>query len=195
MALGATHIEPADTMESQDLKDLSEVLFTGDQIAARVAALGEYISQEYQGKNLVIIGVLKGVVLFLADLMREIRIPVQFDVVGASSYRSGKDAAPQVSITKDLDIDLHGKDVLILEDIYDTGRTLQVVYEMVKLYNPASIEVCALLYKTIPRERVMPVKYVGFEIGNVFVVGYGLDYKERYRNLRCIGVLNPEIYE
>ncbi len=175
--------------------DLARVLFTSEQIATRIAELGEKISHDYQGKDLVIVGVLKGVVFFLSDLSRQISIPHQFDLVGTHSYRNGTTPNAQVSITKDVDLDVQGKDVLLVEDIYDTGNTLLLVYDLLKMYRPNSLEVCSLLYKNRKRDRTLPIKYVGFEIEDVFVVGFGLDFKENYRNLDCIGVLHPEIYQ
>ncbi len=176
--------------------DLERVLLNQDQITEKVEELGERISHDYAGKDLVLIGVLKGVLMFLADLSREIKIPHQLDLVGAQSYREGNRPASQVVLTKDVEFDLHGRDVLIIEDIYDTGHTLGVLHEMIKMHRPASLEICALLHKTKQRDRApLPCKYVGFEIPDVFVVGYGLDYKERYRNLKCVGVLNPDLYQ
>lgn len=174
--------------------DLARVLLTGDEIADRVAELGEQISTDYAEKDLVLVGVLKGVIFFLGDLSREISIPHQFDLVGASSYKGGTQPTANVTITKDIDLDLHGKDVLLVEDIYDSGHTLQVVHEMLKTYKPASLKVCALLVKKRERPNPLKIDYTGFEIEDVFVVGYGLDHAEKYRNLKCIGVLHPEVY-
>lgn len=174
--------------------DLARVLLTGDELADRVAELGEQISRDYAGKDLILVGVLKGVIFFLGDLSREISIPHQFDLVGAQSYKGGTKPATNVTITKDIDLDLHGKDVLLVEDIYDSGHTLKVVHEMIMTYKPASLKICALLVKKRERANVLPIDYKGFEIEDVFVVGYGLDHAEKYRNLKCIGVLHPEVY-
>jgi hypoxanthine phosphoribosyltransferase len=175
-------------------QDLERVLFSREMIAERVHELGQQISKDYQGKNLVLVGILKGGILFLSDLSRELSIPHQFDLVGAESYKGGTQPTPEVRITKDIDLSIEGRDVLLVEDIYDTGNTLRVLRDMLKIYRPASIEICALLSKRKNRSEKMDLKYVGFDIDDVFVVGYGLDYKERYRNLRCIGVLHPEFY-
>ncbi|MBI1785172.1 hypoxanthine phosphoribosyltransferase [Candidatus Sumerlaeota bacterium] len=175
--------------------DLARILLTGTEIASRVADLGSRISHDYQGKDLVLVGVLKGVIFFLSDLSREISIPHSFDLVGAQSYKSGVKSSGQVSITKDIDLELQGRDVLLVEDIYDTGGTIHLVHDMIRMYRPNSLEVCTLLYKKCKRTKTLPIKYVGFEIEDVFVVGYGLDYKEKYRSLKCIGVLHPEVYQ
>ncbi len=173
---------------------LERILFTQAQIAERVDELGRRISEDYQGKDLVLIGILKGGILFLSDLSRAITIPHQFDLVGAESYKGGTQPTANIRVTKDIDLSIQGRHVLLIEDIYDTGNTLRVLREMLQIYRPQSIEICALLAKRKPRPHPIPIKYVGFEIDDVFVVGYGLDYKERYRNLRCIGVLHPEFY-
>lgn len=175
-------------------EDLSEVLFDEEEIRAAVERIGARISEDYRDRDLVLVGVLKGSLFFLADLSRAISVPHQFDLVGAHSYRGVK-PSEQVTVDKDISLDLRGRDVLIVEDIYDSGKTLKVVYDMVRLYQPANVEICALISKNVPREADLPVKYVAFEIEDVFVVGYGLDYRERYRHLKCIGALNPEVYE
>jgi hypoxanthine phosphoribosyltransferase len=174
--------------------DIEEVLFTAEQIAQRNAEIGAQISRDYADKDLILISILKGGVLFLADLTRQITIPHGIELVGASSYKGGVQASGGVRITKDVDQSLHNKDVLLIEDIYDTGNTLHVVYELLKIHRPASVEVCAMLRKNKPHFQKLDVKYVGFDIEDVFVVGYGLDYKEIYRNLPCIGVLKREKY-
>jgi hypoxanthine phosphoribosyltransferase len=176
------------------LQDLIAVLLTPEQIAARVAELGEEISRDYAGREPVLVSVLKGGVVFLADLMRAVTIPHQIELVGASTYKGGTVPTPSVRVTKDVDTALAGRDVLLVEDIYDTGNTLHVAYDLLDLHHPASLEICALLVKRKPHMQRLSVKYLGFEIDDQFVVGYGLDYKERYRNLPCIGVLNPELY-
>lgn len=183
---------PSASLEQE--RDLEKVLFSREQIASRVRELAAEISNDYQGRNLVLIGILKGGILFLSDLSRELTIPHQFDLVGAESYKGGTRPTPEVRITKDIDLSIEGKDVLLVEDIYDTGNTLKVLQDMLRIYRPASIEICAFLSKQKDRPQQIPIKYVGFDIDDVFVVGYGLDYKERYRNLQCIGVLHPEMY-
>lgn len=175
-------------------EDIERVLFDEAAIRARVAELGRKISEDYKGRPLVLIGVLKGSLFFLSDLSRKIEIPHKLDLVGARSY-VGAGSSGSVSVTKDLDFELRGKDVLIVEDIYDSGRTLKVIRDMVALERPASIEICAMLWKDLPsRACDLEVRYVGFHVENVFVVGYGLDYLERYRHLDYIGVLSPEVY-
>lgn len=175
-------------------QDLEQILYSREQIASRVKEIASRISEDYQGKNLVLIGILKGGILFLSDLSRELGIPHEFDLVGAESYKGGTQPTPEVRITKDIDLSIEGKHVILVEDIYDTGNTLRVLRKMLNIYRPASIEICAFLAKQKDRRDPIQIRYVGFEIDDVFVVGYGLDYKERYRNLQCIGVLHPELY-
>lgn len=186
-----TELPPADPQ----LADLDQILFSKGQIAARVTELGEQIAEDYRDKNLVLVGILKGSMMFLSDLSRAIRIPHEYDLVGAHSYKGGTKPTEHVSITKDLDINVEGRDVILIEDIYDTGNTLATIHTMIGLYHPKSLAIASFLYKARPRARPLDIKYVGFEIDEVFVVGYGLDYRERYRNLPCIGVLNSEIYQ
>lgn len=175
--------------------DVAEVLHDEKAISARVAELGRQISRDYAGRRLVLIGVMKGGIVFLSDLTRAISIPHEFDLVGAQSYRNGTTPAPQVTITKDIDLDIKGCDVLLIEDIYDTGHTLKVIHDLIELSRPASLEVCAFLVKKKERPYDLKPKYSGFEIDDVFVVGYGLDYKEKYRNLKSIAKLDPEVYQ
>ncbi|HOE62615.1 MAG TPA: hypoxanthine phosphoribosyltransferase [Candidatus Sumerlaeota bacterium] len=175
--------------------DLQETLFTEEQILRRIQELAREIEKNYKGKNLVLVSILKGGVVFLADLTREVRIPHAYDLVGASSYGAQIYSTGQVIITKDVTVPLKGKHVLLIEDIYDSGTTLKVVKDLLDVHSPASVEICALLWKEKKKRRhEIPIKYIGFKIPDVFVVGYGLDYNEKYRNLRCIGVLKPEIY-
>jgi hypoxanthine phosphoribosyltransferase len=177
-------------------RDLERVLLSKDEIAVRIAALGAEISRDYAGKDLLLVSVLKGSVVFLADLMRALDIPAEIDFLAVSSYGSGSKTSGVVKITKDLDRPLAGKDVLIIEDILDSGRTLSYIRDLVGGRNPASLEICTLLDK--PERRAAGVKvdcrYTGFTIPDAFVVGCGLDYAERYRNLPYIGVLSPQIY-
>ena len=177
------------------LNDLEKVLIDQEALQARVVELGQQISCDYAGKDLVLVSVLKGGIIFLADLSRAITVPHAYELVGASSYKGGTSPTPHVRITKDVDENLQDKHILLIEDIYDTGNTLHVVHELLGLHRPASIGVCALLWKDKPGRPDLEIKYRGFEIDDVFVVGYGLDYKEKYRNLNCIGVLKPEIYQ
>ena len=176
-------------------KDLEYILLTEEQIQKRIAEMAEEITRDYTGKDLVLISILKGGVLFLADMTRQIPIPHAYDLVGAASYGAQTTSSGHVIITKDTTILLKDKQVLIIEDIYDTGTTLKVVKDLLEVHSPAQVEVCALIWKDKKTRRPeIPIKYIGFKIPDVFVVGYGQDYNERYRNLRCIGVLKPEIY-
>ncbi|HOE97451.1 MAG TPA: hypoxanthine phosphoribosyltransferase [Candidatus Sumerlaeota bacterium] len=177
------------------LQDLERVLISEGELADRIERLGAEISRDYAGRDLVLISVLKGGIVFLADLMRRITIPHAIELVGASSYKGGTVALGGVRVTKDVDQSIAGKDVLLVEDIYDTGNTLHVIHDLLRLHNPASLEICALLRKTKPQVQKLGVRYLGFDIDDVFVVGYGLDFKERYRNLPCIGVLKHALYE
>lgn len=181
--------------EEKDLSnDLERILYTEDQIRDRVAELGRQISDDYRGKPLVLISILKGGIMFLADLTRTITIPHAFDLMGASSYK-GTRSSGKVIITKDTELDIQGKDVLLVEDILDSGHTLSVIIELLKIQDPASVEICCLLDKKRERKLTVPLRYTGFEIPDEFVVGYGLDYNEHYRNLSGIGILKPEIYQ
>lgn len=180
--------------ENELYADLERVLFDREAIQTRVRELGRQISEDYRGKELVLISVIKGGIVFLSDLMRAITIPHAFDLMGASSYRGGTRSTGRVIITKDAELDLRGKHILLVEDILDSGHTLNVICELLRIQEPASLEICSLLNKNRKRDFNIPLKYVGFEIPDEFVVGYGLDYKEHYRNLSCIGVLKPEVY-
>jgi hypoxanthine phosphoribosyltransferase len=172
---------------------VGEVLIDEPTLQTRIAELGEEISSDYAGKDLLLIGVLKGAVFFMADLMRSLTVPCEVDFMAISSYGAETDSSGVVRILKDLDIPLQGRDVLIVEDIIDSGLTLSYLMRNLLARDPGSLEVCALLTKPGRREIEVPVKYVGFEIPNRFVVGYGLDYAERYRNLRYVGVLNEDL--
>lgn len=167
---------------------LEKVLFSGDQIQKRVFELGSKISEDYSGQRPVLVGVLRGVMCFMADLMRHISLPVSVDFMSISYY--GHQSA--VRITKDLDLDLAGRHVLMVEDIVDTGMTLNYLLQYLSSKGPASLEVCALLDKRARRIADTPIKYVGFEVPDEFLVGYGLDYMEEYRNLPFIGILRPK---
>ena len=184
---------PSET-ENELYTDLERVLHSEDEIQIRVRELGKQISEDYAGKPLVLISILKGGIVFLADLMRSITIPHAFDLMGASSYKGTTRSSGKVIITKDAELDLRGKHVLLVEDILDTGITLNVICELLKIQDPLSLEICCLLNKCRDRTVSIPLRYTGFEIPDEFVVGYGLDYREHYRNLSCIGVLKPEVY-
>ena len=170
-----------------------EVLIDEPTLQSRIIELGEEISNDYAGKDLLLVGVLNGAVFFMADLMRSLTVPCEVDFMAISSYGAETDSSGVVRILKDLDIPLQGRDVLIVEDIIDSGLTLSYLMRNLRARDPASLEVCALLTKPGRREIEVPVKYVGFEIPNRFVIGYGLDYAERYRNLRYVGVLNEDL--
>ena len=172
---------------------VGEVLIDEDTLRTRVAELGAEVSGDYEGRDLLLIGVLKGAVFFMADLMRHITVPCEVDFMAISSYGDSTDTSGIVRILKDLDINIAGRDVLVVEDIIDSGLTLSYLIRNLEAREPASLEVCALLTKPERREIDVPVRYVGFEIPNRFVIGYGLDFGERYRNLPYVGVLDPAL--
>ena len=172
---------------------VSEVLIDEERLRSRVAELGEEVSADYVGRDLLLIGVLKGAVFFMADLMRHLTVACEIDFMAISSYGAATDSSGVVRILKDLDINIAGRDVLVVEDIIDSGLTLSYLMRNLEAREPASLEICALLTKPERREIDVPVRYVGFEIPNRFVVGYGLDFAERYRNLPYVGVLDPEL--
>lgn len=176
-------------------KDIQEILLTQEQIQNRIRELGEVLTAEYAGKNPVVIGVLKGVVVFYADMIRQINVPCQMDFMWITSYE-GTDSTGKMNMKKDLSVDIKGRHVLILEDIFDTGNSLNFTVNHLMKKEPASLKVCTLLDKPSRRnpEITLQADYVGFEIPNAFVVGYGLDYNEYYRNLPYIGILKPEVY-
>lgn len=175
-------------------QDVLKVLFNEKEIKDKVKELGKKISDDYKDKDLVLITVLKGAVIFLSDLMREIDVHCDIDFMVVSSYGSGTKTSGVVKIKKDVDVNIEGRDIVIIEDILDSGMTLQYIMGILQSRNPNSIEVCTLLNKPARREVDMSIKYNGFTIPDEFVVGYGLDYSEKYRNLPYIGVLKPEIY-
>ena len=173
---------------------MERILFTEEELAARVRELGARITRDYAGKDLVIASVLRGSFIFMADLTRAIELPLTVDFMAVSSYGAGTVSSGQVEIKKDLSDSIEGKDLLIVEDILDSGNTLYYLIDVLEARKPASIRICTLLDK--PERRIKPIKadYMGFTIPDAFVVGYGLDYDERYRNLPYIGVLKPEVY-
>ena len=177
-------------------KDIQEVMFSEEQIKARVKELGETLSREYAGKNPVVVGVLKGVVIFYADIVRAMDVPCQMDFMWISSYE-GTNSTGKMQVKKDVSADLKGRHVLIVEDIFDTGRSLQYTYEHLLSKEPASVRICTFLDKPERRDPAVTVQadYTGFEVPNEFVVGYGMDFNEKYRNLPYIGILKPEAYE
>ena len=172
---------------------VGEVLIDRETLAARVAELGAEVSVDYEGRDLLLIGVLKGAVFFMADLMRHLTVPCEVDFMAISSYGDATDSSGIVRILKDLDINIEGRNVLVVEDIIDSGLTLSYLIRNLESREPATLEVCALLTKPSRREIDVPVRYVGFEIPNKFVVGYGLDFAERYRNLPYVGVLDEHL--
>jgi hypoxanthine phosphoribosyltransferase len=176
-------------------RNIEKILLTEEQIKNRIEELGKELSAEYAGKNPVIVGVLKGVVVFYADMIRQIKVPCQMDFMWISSY-AGTNSAEMV-VRKDISADIKGRHVLILEDIYDTGNSLDFTYKHLLSKEPASLKICTLLDKPERRKPGITLKpeYVGFEIPNAFVVGYGLDFNEQYRNLPYVGILKPEAYE
>ncbi len=176
------------------MEDVDRVLITEEELQARIAELGEQISRDYKGRPLLLVAVLKGSVMFLADLMRAIQIPHAIDFMATSSYGNDVESSGVVRILKDLDEPIEGKDVLLVEDIIDTGRTLDYLLRILEERRPKSLRVCTLLDKRERREVEVPIDYVGFVIPNEFVIGYGLDYAQIYRNLPFIGVLKPEVY-
>jgi hypoxanthine phosphoribosyltransferase len=182
-------------MDSADIGDqLSEVLLTEQQIHDRIAELCREIEHDYEGRDLLLVGVLRGAVMVMADLARELKRDIEMDWMAVSSYGRGTRSSGVVRILKDLDTDLIGRNVLIVEDIVDSGLTLSWLRENLESRGAASVEICALLRKPEAAKVDVEARYVGFEIPNAFVVGYGLDYAERYRNLRAVGVLAPHVY-
>jgi hypoxanthine phosphoribosyltransferase len=171
---------------------VGEVLVDTEALRARIAELGAEISADYEGRDLLLIGVLKGAVFFMADLMRKLTIPCEVDFMAISSYGASTDSSGVVRILKDLDINIEGRHVLVVEDIIDSGLTLSYLMRNLESREPATLEVCALLTKPDRREIDVPVRYVGFEIPNRFVIGYGLDFGERYRNLPYVAVLSDD---
>ena len=174
-------------------RGVGEVLIDETALQSRIVDLGAEISVDYAGRDLLLVGVLKGAVFFMADLMRELTVPCEIDFMAISSYGAGTDSSGVVRILKDLEINISGRDVLVVEDIIDSGLTLSYLRRTLGARKPASLEICALLTKPERREIDVPVKFVGFEIPNKFVIGYGLDFAERYRNLPYVAVLHPDL--
>jgi len=176
------------------IKDVKEVLVSEAEIAAKVEELAAMINKDYQGKDLLVIGVLRGANVFVADLIRKITLPVVLDFMAVSSYGASTESSGAVRILKDLDEDIKGMHVLVIEDIIDTGLTLNYLSKILKSRGAKSIELCTLLDKPQRRKAPIEVKYKGFDIPDEFVVGYGIDFAEKYRNLPFVGVLKPEAY-
>ena len=174
--------------------DLKSVLYTEEQLNRRVSELGAELTRDYEGKNPLVIGILKGASVFMMDLVRKIETPMQMDFMIVSSYGSGTKSSGTVKIRKDLDTDIRDRHVIVCEDIIDSGITMSNLFAMLETRKPASLKLCALLSKLARREVEVKIDYLGWEVPDEFLVGYGLDYAEYYRNLPCIGVLKPEIY-
>lgn len=175
--------------------EISEILITEEEIKNKITELGKKISKDYKGKNLILVGILRGAVIFMADLARKISIPMVFDFIAISSYGAETKSSGVVRILKDLDANIKGKDVLIVEDIVDTGLTLDYLLRMLKSRKPSSIKVCTFLTKTARRKVNIKVDYSGFDIPNKFVVGYGLDYAGKFRNVPYVFTLNSEFIQ
>ena len=176
------------------LNDIERVLISEEQLKETVSRMGAQISKDYEGKNLLVISVLKGAAVFMSDILRAITIPCRIDFMAASSYGAGTETKGSVKILKDLDIDVNGYDILIVEDILDSGVTLSNIIKLLESRKANSVKVCTLLSKPARRKVEVPVAYEGFEVPDEFVVGYGLDYAELYRNLPFVGILKEEVY-
>ena len=174
--------------------DVEKILFTEEQLRRRVEELGEQLTADYAGKSPVLVSVLRGSYIFMADLTRQVKLPITVDFMVLSSYGSGTSSSGQVEIKKDLSDSIEGKDLIIVEDILDSGNTLYYLRDVLKARKPASIRICTLLDKPERRAKPITADYVGFSIPDAFVVGYGLDYDEKYRNLPYIGILKPSVY-
>ena len=179
---------------SDMLKDIESVLFSKEELEAIVARLGAQISRDYEGKNLLLVSILKGSIVFMSELMRQITLPCEIDFMAVSSYGSSTESKGKVKIIKDLDIPLAGYDVLIVEDILDSGVTLFSLMELLSVRNPKSIRICTLFDKPDRRKAAVTADYAGAEVPNAFIVGYGLDYDEKYRNLPFVGILKEEAH-
>ena len=177
-------------------KDIAKILITEEEIQAKIRELGEILTEEYKDKNPIIVGVLKGVVVFYADMVRRIHVPCQMDFMWISSYAGTSSAEGGMIVRRDVSQDIRGRHVLILEDIFDTGNSLDFTYKHLLAKGPASLKICTLLDKPERRKPgiTLQADYVGFTVPNEFVVGYGLDFNEHYRNLPYVGVLKPELY-
>ena len=176
------------------VEDIAKILITEEEIKNRVAELGKQITEDFHGEDIVVIGLLKGCFMFIADLMRAIDANVAVDFMVVSSYGSGIVSSGEIKVKKDYSIDIEGKNVLVIDDILDTGRTLAFVKDYLTVKSPKKVRICTLLDKPERRTSKVQVDYVGFSVPDQFVVGYGLDYDEKYRNLPFIGVLKPEVY-
>lgn len=176
-------------------EDIKEILFSEEVLTKRIKELADEVSEDYKGKDLLVVGILKGSVIFAAELIKNISTPCEIDFMAVSSYGNSTETSGIVRILKDLDNSIEGKDILIVEDIVDTGVTLAYLLKYLKARKANSIEIVALLNKPARRTSDLDVKYIGFEVPDGFIVGYGIDYAEKYRNLPYIGILKPEVYE
>lgn len=176
-------------------EDIAEVLVSAEEIQDKIRDLAKHIEEDYRGKDVLLVGVLKGAFVFMSDLAREIQLPLEFDFMAVSSYGSATKSSGVVRILKDLDYEITGRHVLLVEDIIDSGLTISYLLRYLEARGPASLEICSLFWKKGEQAVPLDVKYPGFELAPVFVVGYGLDYAEKYRNLPYIGVLKPSAYE
>lgn len=176
-------------------KDIKQVLLSAEQIADKVKELGEQITRDYEGQELLVVGILKGSNVFMSDLVRKIQMPMKMDFMVVSSYGNATESTGVVKIIKDIEESLEGKHLLIVEDIIDSGLTLKYLKQMLETRKPASIKLCTLVDKPARRKETVYVDYIGFELPDEFIVGYGIDYAEHYRNLPYIAILKPEVYE
>ena len=181
-------------MSSQVHPDVAEVLITSDEIQDKIRELAKHIEEDYRDKDVLLVGVLKGAFVFMSDLARQIQLPLEFDFMAVSSYGTSTKSSGVVRILKDLDYEITGRHVLLVEDIIDSGLTISYLLRYLEARGPASLEICSLFWKKGEQAVPLDVKYPGFELAPVFVVGYGLDYAEKYRNLPYIGVLKPSAY-
>lgn len=177
------------------LQDVEKVLFTEEQLEKRVKELGEQITRDYDGKDLLVIGILKGSNIFMSDLIRRINIPLQIDFMDVSSYGNATESTGVVRIIKDLETAIDGRDILIVEDIIDSGLTLKYLKDMLLSRSPRSVKICTLLDKPSRRKEQVDVDYLGFEVPDEFIIGYGIDYAEKYRNLPVVAILKRSVYE
>ncbi len=190
----STGAKKKNAMTGRCRDDVDRILITEQQLARRIRAMSRQLERDFAGRELVVVAILNGTVMFLADLIRHLSLPLRLDFIGVSSYGAGTESGDLV-FTKELRLDVRGRDVLLVDDILDTGRTLKRVLAKLRQLKPRRIKVCVLLDKPERREEKVLADYVGFTIPNAFVIGYGLDYAERYRNLPFVGVLRPDIYK
>ncbi len=187
------HARPTARVPRRLRQEVERILFTEDQIAQRIRSMSRGIVRDFTGREMVVVSLLNGTVMFLADLIRNLSLPLRLDFIGVSSYGAGTESGDLV-FTKELRLDVRGRDVLLVDDILDTGKTLYQVRDRLRVLKPRRIKTCVLLNKAARRVEAVEADYVGFEIPDFFVVGYGLDFAERYRNLPFVGVLHPHVY-